>query len=72
MGCRRPVVTDDELLPPMLRIADVARLLNISRSHCYRLAVVGVLPSVRLGTSVRIPRRQLLEWISAQAASRNA
>ncbi len=65
-------MTDVLLLPPMLRIAEAARLLRISRSHCYRLAAEGVLPSVRLGTSIRIPREQLVEWISARAAPRSA
>ncbi len=64
-------MTDTHLLPPMLHIAEAARLLNISRSHCYRLAAAGVLPTVRLGSSIRIPRQQLVEWISAQVTSRS-
>jgi len=55
----------------MLHIAEAARLLNISRSHCYRLAAAGVLPTVRLGSSIRIPRQQLVEWVSAQVTSRS-
>lgn len=62
-------MTDAQLLPPMLRVAEAARLLNISRSHCYRLAVAGALPMVRLGTCIRIPQRELVEWIAAQVTS---
>ncbi|MGI8998104.1 MAG: helix-turn-helix domain-containing protein [Candidatus Limnocylindria bacterium] len=43
----------------MLRIPAAARLLDISRSHCYSLALAGVLPAVRLGNRVRIPPQLL-------------
>jgi excisionase family DNA binding protein len=60
-------MSDPVVLPPMLRIAQAATLLGISRSHCYRLARAGSIPAVRLGAAIRIPRQQLVEWIAAQA-----
>lgn len=50
--------------PIMLRPAEVATLLAISRSEVYRLIERGDIPSVRIGRSVRVPRR----WVEQQAA----
>lgn len=47
----------------MLRASDVAALLGLSRSEVYRLIGRGAIPAVRIGRSVRVPRR----WVESQA-----
>lgn len=46
-----------------LRVADVAKLLSISRSHAYEMVRTGELPHVRIGNAVRVPRRALEAWL---------
>jgi len=50
----------------LLRPAEAAELLSISRSKTYELIATGVLPSVRVGGSVRVPVVQLRAWIDRQ------
>jgi excisionase family DNA binding protein len=52
--------------PVLLRPAEAAALLGVSRSKLYQLIVANEIPSVRLTGSVRVPRRALLEWIEQQ------
>ena len=47
----------------MLRPAEVAVLLSLSRSEVYRQIGTGEIPSVRFGRAVRVPRR----WVEQQA-----
>lgn len=56
----------------LLRPAEAAELLQVSRSKLYQLAQAGEIPVVRLAGSVRIPRLQLVEWIAAQARNAGA
>lgn len=50
----------------LLRPAEAAELLSISRSKIYELVNAGEIPSIRLGGAIRIPRRSLEEFISRQ------
>jgi len=43
------------------RVADAARFLSVSRSLIYKLINSGVLPSVKIGNSRRIPIRAVRE-----------
>jgi excisionase family DNA binding protein len=52
-----------------LRPAEAAELLSISRSKAYELIAAGVLPSVRVGGSVRVPAGQLHAWIDQHIAT---
>jgi len=56
-------VTMENLL---LRPAEAAEVLSISRSKVYELIAAGVLPYVRVGGSVRLPAQQLRVWIEKQ------
>ena len=47
----------------LLRPVEAAELLSISRSKAYELIAAGVLPSVQVGGSVRVPAVQLRAWI---------
>ena len=62
----RPAEADvtERPVPIMLRPSEVAAMLALSRSEVYRLIDRGAIPSVRIGRSVRVPRR----WVEQQAA----
>lgn len=60
------------LEPLLLRANEAARLLGVSRSRIYELVAAGTVPSVRLGSSVRIPLQALRQWVSQQAATDGA
>jgi excisionase family DNA binding protein len=47
----------------LLRAADVQAQLNISRAKVYRLMQHNILPTVRIGGSVRVPRKAFFKWI---------
>jgi excisionase family DNA binding protein len=51
--------------PMLLRAAEVAELLGISRAKAYRLMQRRELPVVTFGKSVRVPREPLLDFIRA-------
>ncbi len=56
--------------PMLVRPAEAARLLGISRSKIYALLANGELPgAVRVGASLRVSRAVLEAWISEQAAN---
>jgi excisionase family DNA binding protein len=63
---RKPLTLQKEA--PMVSVAllkapEVAQILNLSVNQVYELIRVGTLPSVRIETSVRVPRVDLDEWI---------
>jgi excisionase family DNA binding protein len=51
--------------PLLLRGGEVADTLGISRALSYRWMQTGILPTVRVGRSVRVPYDGLLRWIEA-------
>ena len=50
----------------LLRPVEAAVALGVSRSKLYELLSRGVLPSVRLDGSIRVPAVRLRAWIEAQ------
>lgn len=54
--------------PKLLRVEEAGRVLSLGRSKTYELVRAGVLPSVRLGKSVRIPTAALEAWLARLAA----
>jgi excisionase family DNA binding protein len=50
----------------LLRPAQIAPFLGVSASRVYQLIAAGVLPSVRVGGSIRVPRPALQEWLKVQ------
>jgi excisionase family DNA binding protein len=50
----------------LFTVPEAARTLGISRSHLYQLIQSGKLPVIRLGASVRVPRRWLEEFVEQQ------
>jgi excisionase family DNA binding protein len=55
--------TESKALPLLLRGREVAETLGISRALAYRWMQAGILPTVRVGRSVRVPQAGLLDWI---------
>jgi excisionase family DNA binding protein len=53
----------------LLRPAEAANLMGCGRSKIYELIASGQIPSLRIGSSVRVPTRRLLEWIDASTRS---
>lgn len=47
----------------LFRVNEVAHKLGLGRSKVYEMAESGELPVVRIGSSVRIPCRELFDWI---------
>lgn len=54
---------NERTAPLLLRGREVAESLGISRALAYRWMATGVLPTVRVSRSVRVPHDGLLEWI---------
>ena len=50
----------------LLRPAEVAATLGISRSKVFELLAAQELPSIHIGRSTRVPREQLEIWIEVQ------
>jgi len=48
----------------LLRAAEVQDQLGMSRANVYRLMRHNILPSVRIGGSVRVPKKALFRWIA--------
>ena len=47
----------------LLRVAEVALILDVPTARAYELARTGVLPVVRVGRQVRVDGEKLREWI---------
>lgn len=52
---------------PLLTVPEAAALLRISRNKAYELVRLHLIPAVRLGRSIRIPRQALEGWILDQS-----
>lgn len=50
----------------LLRPAEAAEVLGISRSSVYQMLAAGQLPLVRVGQSMRVPLRELERWIGTR------
>jgi excisionase family DNA binding protein len=53
----------------LLRPREAAEALGISRSRAYELIASGDLPSVRIGSSVRVPVVALELWIAERTST---
>ncbi|ABG04870.1 phage transcriptional regulator, AlpA [Rubrobacter xylanophilus DSM 9941] len=46
-----------------LKVPEVAEYLQIGRTRAYELVGSGEIPSVRIGRSLRVSRRELERWL---------
>ena len=60
--------TQDALTPLLLRPAEAARILDLSRSTIYELMRAGELPFLHIGRAARIPRWAIETWIEERMA----
>lgn len=68
-------MTTFEELPEMLRVEEAAEVLRISRTRAYEEVSrfqhsdggFG-LPSIRIGRSLRVPKKALIRWIDEQVS----
>jgi excisionase family DNA binding protein len=49
-----------------LRVPETAEAIGISRAKTYELIAKGVIPSIRVGSSIRVPVEALRQWIRDQ------
>ena len=49
-----------------LKVPEVAEVLRIARSRAYELVGSGEIPSIKIGRSVRVSRRELDRWLEDQ------
>lgn len=53
------------MAPLLLRPSEAATLLGLGRSKVYELAAAGIIPSIRIDRSIRIPMDALQKWIES-------
>ena len=53
----------------LLRPTEAAEVISLGRSKIYDLIAKGVIPSIRIGKSVRVPAEGLREWVKAQTCT---
>lgn len=51
-------------IPLVMKVEDVAKLLNIGRNTAYNLVHCGAIKSIRIGRQIRISRSALLEYLA--------
>jgi excisionase family DNA binding protein len=56
----------DERQHEYLKVPEVAEVLRIARSRAYELVANGEIPSIRIGRSVRVSRKELERWLEEQ------
>jgi excisionase family DNA binding protein len=52
--------------PYLLRVPEAAKLLGLKKSKVYDMAKQNLIPAVRFGRYVRIPRKDLEQWVNEQ------
>lgn len=50
-----------ENLPVFLTVEEAAEILRLKRSTAYEYVLQGIIPSIRLGHFIRVPKARILE-----------
>jgi len=53
-------------LPEILTVQETAKYLRLKRSTAYELVKQGVIPSVKLGRQIRVPKSKLLKMLEQE------
>ena len=53
----------------LVRPEEAAEVLGISRARLYELLAAGVIPSIRVGRSRRVPADALRAWVASERAA---
>lgn len=48
----------------LLKVSDIAPALGVSASRVYQLVEAGIIPVIRVGGSLRIPREAWERWLA--------
>ncbi|WP_424658672.1 helix-turn-helix domain-containing protein [Desulfofundulus sp.] len=54
-----------ESMPAFLTVEEAAEILRLKRSTAYEYVRQGIIPSIRLGSFIRVPKARLVEWMKA-------
>jgi excisionase family DNA binding protein len=65
----RAVVVNDDALPLFLTVEEAAEVLGVSRASAYEYIARELIPAVRFGRRLRVPRAALLELGHSPAAA---
>lgn len=55
-----------ESKPLLLTVREAAKLLRVGKGTAYELAAEGLIPVLRVGRRILIPREALVRWIEGQ------
>jgi excisionase family DNA binding protein len=53
----------------LYRPAEAAEAIGVSRARAYELIQAGVIPSIRIGGSIRVPVDALRRWVAQQESA---
>lgn len=56
----------------LYRPAEMADAIGVSRARGYELIASGVIPSIKIGTSIRVPVDELRLWVKSQIETQTA
>ena len=51
----------------LIKPKEAAEALCLGRTKIYELIADGTIPAVRIGKSIRVPVKELLEWVNRQS-----
>ena len=51
------------VLKRLIRVREMATILDVSKTKAYNMVASGQVPSIRMDGTVRVPLDDLLEWI---------
>ena len=63
------LVTDLDDMPDILTISELQEVLRVGRSTAYRLISSSEIQSIRIGKSIRIPKKYVKEFLEQQNIS---
>lgn len=55
---------DYDSLPLVLTVADICKVLDISRNTAYQMINSGAIKAIRVSKQIRIPKDALIEYLS--------
>ncbi|KGE18443.1 helix-turn-helix domain-containing protein [Paenibacillus wynnii] len=55
-------------LPPVLKVEDIQKFLQIGKNQAYDLCNSGQFHVVRVGRSIKIPREPFISWFKGDTA----
>ena len=52
-----------------LRVAEIARILDVSIKKIYRMAAQGQIPSLKISNSIRFDPQEIAVWLRSQSST---